>query len=76
MEKGTFKIVISCLNTKIYSYLEISGGQSSSLHLNVVHVLNTSVNQTSVAAYDSCFSTLVFNMRSSLAYIGNILDQP
>jgi hypothetical protein len=33
-----------CLNTNIYSYLETSGGQSSNLHLNVVHFFNTSVN--------------------------------
>ncbi len=31
------KIVNNCLNNKIYSYLEISGGQSSNLYLNVVH---------------------------------------
>jgi len=29
--------VSNCLNTNIYSYFEISGGQSSNLHLNVVH---------------------------------------
>jgi len=37
-------------NANIYSYLETSGGQSSTLYLNVVHFFNTSVNQTSVAA--------------------------
>ncbi len=30
-----FKNENHCLNTKIYSYLETSGGQSSNLHLNV-----------------------------------------
>ncbi len=40
-----FKNVNNCLNTNIYSYLEISGGQSScNLYLNVVHFFNTSVN--------------------------------
>ncbi len=29
------------LDTNIYSYLETSGGQSSNLHLNVVHFFNT-----------------------------------
>ncbi len=32
-----FKNVDICLNTKIYSYLETSGGQSSNPYLNVVH---------------------------------------
>jgi hypothetical protein len=38
------KIVNSSLNTSIYSYLETSGGQSSSLYLNVVQFFNNSVN--------------------------------
>jgi hypothetical protein len=38
------------LNTKIYSYLEIFGGQSFNLYLNVVHFFNTSVYWISVAA--------------------------
>jgi hypothetical protein len=37
MEQHTFKNVIYCLNTNIYSYLETSGGQSSNLYLKVVH---------------------------------------
>jgi hypothetical protein len=37
MEQQAFKNVNICLNTNIYSYLETSGGQSSNLHLNVVH---------------------------------------
>jgi hypothetical protein len=45
-----FKNVNSYLNTNIYFYLETSGGQSSNLQLNVVHVFNTSVNYTSAAA--------------------------
>jgi hypothetical protein len=36
--------VNNCLNMKIYSYLETSGGQSSNLYLNVVDFFNTSVN--------------------------------
>jgi len=32
------------LNANIYSFLETSGGQSSNLHLNVVHFFNTTVN--------------------------------
>ncbi len=39
-----FKNVNNYLNTNIDSYLETSGGQSSNLYLNVVHVFNTSVN--------------------------------
>ncbi len=50
MEQHALKIVNSCLNTNIYSYLETSDGQSSNLYLNVVHFFNTSVNLTSVAA--------------------------
>ncbi len=44
MEQHTLKNVNNCLNTNIYSYLETSGGQSSSLYLNVVQFFNTSVN--------------------------------
>jgi hypothetical protein len=43
-ETAHFKNVSNCLNTNIYSYLETSDGQSSNLHLNVVHFFNTSVN--------------------------------
>ncbi len=45
-----FKNVYDCLNTNNYSYLEISGGQSSYLYLNMVHFFNTTVYQTSVTA--------------------------
>ncbi len=41
MEQRTFKNVNNGLNTNIYSYLETSGGQTSSPYLNVVHFLNT-----------------------------------
>jgi hypothetical protein len=44
MEQHVLKIVKSCLNTNIYSYLETSGGQSYNLYLNVVHFFNTSLN--------------------------------
>ncbi len=37
MEQGALSNVNNCLNTNIYSYLETSGGQSSSLYLNEVH---------------------------------------
>jgi len=33
-----------CLITNIYSYLVVSGGQSSKLFLNVVNFFNASVN--------------------------------
>ncbi len=33
-----------CLSTNIGSYLEASGGQISTLYLNIVHFFNTSVN--------------------------------
>jgi hypothetical protein len=61
-----FKKCKQFLNTNIYSYLETSGGQSYNLYLNIVHFFNTSVNLTSVAAYDSCFPALVYNMRCSI----------
>jgi hypothetical protein len=44
MEQHTFGNVNNCLNTNIYSYLEKSGGQSSTLYLKVVHFFNTSVH--------------------------------
>jgi hypothetical protein len=44
MEQHTLKNVNNCLNTNIYSYLEISGGQSSNPYLNVVQFFNTRVN--------------------------------
>jgi hypothetical protein len=50
MEQQALKIVNSCLNTTIYSYLETSGGKSLNPYLNVVHFFNTRVNLTSVAA--------------------------
>ncbi len=50
MEQHTFKIAFNFLNTSIYSYLETSVGQRSSLYLNFVYFFNASVNYTSVAA--------------------------
>ncbi len=44
MEQHTLKSVNSCLNIYIYSNLETSGGQSSSLYLNVIHLFNASAN--------------------------------
>jgi hypothetical protein len=44
MEQPALKNVNSCLNTNIYSYLEISSGQSSNLYLNVVDFFSTSFN--------------------------------
>ncbi len=44
MEKHTLKIVNNCLIINIYSYLETSGGQSSNLYLNVVHIFNIGDN--------------------------------
>ncbi len=44
MEEQALKIVNICWNTNIHSYLETSGGQSSNLYLNVVHLSNTGVN--------------------------------
>ena len=62
MEQHHLENVNNCLNTNIYSYLETSGGQTSNLHLNVVHFFNTSVSKTSVAAKDSCLPALFSNM--------------
>ncbi len=39
MELSALKNVNNCFNTNIYYYLELSGGQSSILYLNVVHFL-------------------------------------
>ncbi len=44
MEQHTFKNVNNFLNTNIYSYLVMSGGQSYNLYLNVAHLFNTSLN--------------------------------
>jgi len=44
MEQSAFNNVNNCLNTKIYSYFETSGGQNSNLYSDVVHFFNTSVN--------------------------------
>jgi len=38
------KNVSNCLNTNIYSYIEVSGSQSFNLYSNVVHFFNTDVN--------------------------------
>ncbi len=43
-EQWIFKNVNNCLNANIYPYLETSGGQSSSLYLNVAPFVNISVN--------------------------------
>jgi hypothetical protein len=44
MEQRALKNVNNCLNTKIYSYLETSGDQSSNLYFNIAHFFNASVN--------------------------------
>ncbi len=44
MEQQALKKVNNYLNTNIYSYLETSDGQSSSLFLNIDPFFNTSVN--------------------------------
>ncbi len=66
MEQRTLRNANNYWNTNIYSYLETSGGQSSNLYLMLVHFLNTSVNKTSVAAYDNCFPALMSNMCCSM----------
>jgi hypothetical protein len=38
IEQPALKSFNNCLNTDIYSYFEKSSGQSSNLHLNVVHL--------------------------------------
>jgi hypothetical protein len=55
MEEPTSKNVCNCLNTNT------SGGQSSNLHLNIVHFFSTGVNETSGAGEGSCFLALVSN---------------
>jgi hypothetical protein len=39
MEQHTLKTENNCMNTSLYFYLETPCGQSSNLHLNVVHFL-------------------------------------
>jgi hypothetical protein len=43
IEQRTLINVNNYLNTNIYSYLEMSGGQSSNLYLNVVHFFSARV---------------------------------
>ncbi len=52
MKQRSLKNVNNCFKTNIYAYLETSGGQSSDLHLNVVHYFNTRVNET--AQFKKC----------------------
>jgi hypothetical protein len=47
---ANFKNMNNCLNTNIYSYLEISGDQCSNQYINVVHCFYTSVSKTPAAA--------------------------
>ncbi len=47
MEQNVFKNANNCLNTKIYSYLETSGCQSSNLYLDVVHLVTIVHNTNS-----------------------------
>jgi hypothetical protein len=56
-----------------YFYLETSGGQSYNLYLNVVHLFNTSVNKTSVAALDSCFPLFASNLCCSIAVVKSFI---
>jgi hypothetical protein len=42
MKLHALKSVNNCLNNNVYSYLKTSGGKSSNLHLNVVHIFNGS----------------------------------
>jgi hypothetical protein len=44
MEQHTLKNINNWMNTNIYSYLDTSGGQSSNLYLNIIHLVSTSVN--------------------------------
>ncbi len=71
MEQHALKNVNNCLNVNICSYLETSRGQSSNLYLNAVHFFNTSVNQTSVVALDSCFPLLAANTCCSIVIFLN-----
>jgi hypothetical protein len=50
MEQHTLKNLNNILNTIIYTYLDMSVGQSFNLYLNIVHFFNTRVKQTFVAA--------------------------
>ncbi len=44
MEQCALRNVNNDLNANIISYFETSGGKSSNLYLNVVHIFDTSVN--------------------------------
>ncbi len=60
-KKLAFKNVSNCLNTKIYTTLETSGGQSSNLYLNVVH-FSTPVLIRHLWQLKTVFPALVSNM--------------
>jgi len=62
------KSVNNCLNTNLYSYKEMCNGLSSILFKKVVHFFNNSVNYTSTAAQDSCFTALGSYMCCSINY--------
>jgi hypothetical protein len=66
IEERALKSVNNCLNTNIYSYKETCNGLSSILFKKVVHFFNNSVNYTSTAAQDSCFTALESYMCCSI----------
>jgi len=66
IEQLTLNTINSDWNTKISLYLETSGGQNSTLYLNVVHFFNNTVNKTSVKAYDTCFPAQESNLCCSI----------
>ncbi len=71
MEQHALKNVNNHLNTNNYCFFEISGVQSYNLYLTIVHFFNTSINQTSVAAEDSCFPTLESSTPCSIDTLTN-----
>jgi hypothetical protein len=68
MEQRTLQYVNNYLNTIIYSYLETSGGQSSSLYLNVVHFSTPELIRHLWQLKTIVFPALMSNMRCSITY--------
>jgi len=75
MEQHALKNVSGSLNTNIYSYLDTSGGQSSNLYLYGIPFFNTSINKSSVVAWNSCFPALVSKMHCSIVTCLNIMSK-
>jgi hypothetical protein len=71
---STLKNINNCFNTNIYSYLKISGGQSSKPYLNVVHFFNIRVNKKAVFLHWCLILAVPFRVicESAISYLVSI----